>query len=140
MKGRRRGVGFPTDAEFMVLWSQEQLPMSPGGKRRVDVGAWREVLPAVPRAVAWILKGRWEGPPVGCGRTRSPGAAGVHHGLVLLVDLGAEKAPAKAALRFGLQGGHFAWKKLIQLFVGAGVPASGRHPRPRPLATQTFHI
>lgn len=41
--------------------SEKKFPVSLRRKRRVDVGSWREVLAAVPGAVAWILKVRWEG-------------------------------------------------------------------------------
>ena len=116
LKGRRLLIGFPVS-----LRDEEKFPMSLWSERRVDV--WREVLAAVPRAVTRILKVRRERLFVTRWRPR-PARVQPQDGIVVLVDFGAEKPAAQAALRLRLQGGHLARKQLVSVFGVTAVPAS----------------
>lgn len=106
------------------------------------MGSRREVLLPIPRAAARALAVGWEGFFINHRRVHSDHAASVHRhdGVIVLVDSGAEKAPAKAALRLRVQAGQLSRQKLILLFIGAAVPTTRCRSVPGPVAAQAFHI
>lgn len=56
LKRQRLWMGFTAG-----LWSKEQFPTNLWGERRVDMGAWWELLRAEPGTVSLILQVSWEG-------------------------------------------------------------------------------
>lgn len=108
----------------------------------MDVGPRREVLVPVPGAAAGALQLGREGFFIPPGGVQSDHAASIHRheGVIVLVDSGAEEAPAEAALRLRVEAGQLPRQQLVLLFVRAAVPATRCHSGPGAVAAQAFHI